>query len=121
MESQKSFIERAAAGALVRKEVDAFCVQHGLNAADFFNSLSIDIAKGFDSGELDFWPANHAMNHIFSFLLEDFALVGDGYEFPEPAFSIYEAFDAGEWDRGDGRDPVITYTAPEIKRILSTA
>jgi len=35
--------------------------------------------------------------------------------------AIYEAFDAGECDRGDGQDPIESYTKPEIRRILEVA
>ena len=35
--------------------------------------------------------------------------------------AIYEAFDAGECDRGDGQDPIEAYTKPQIRRILEVA
>lgn len=42
-------------------------------------------------------------------------------EMPEPAFSIYQAFDAGEyWHSGDDREvfPWERWTRPELERIL---
>ena len=61
------------------------------------------------------------MNKIYGEMTEDFAKVGDGFEFPEPAFSIYEAFDAGEYAHDDdGQDPVIKYTQPLISEILNS-
>jgi hypothetical protein len=37
---------------------------------------------------------------------------------PEPAWSIFLAFDAGEYDRGDGTDPVECYTRRLVRQAL---
>jgi hypothetical protein len=70
---------------------------------------------------MSFDDADAAMNAIDTEMTEDAIRAGEGYKFPEPAFSIYEAFDAGEYDHGDGADPVEKYTRPALATILRKA
>jgi len=45
------------------------------------------------------------MNNLWSLMVADVAVQEDGFTLAEPAFAIYEAFDAGEWDHGKSCDP----------------
>jgi hypothetical protein len=59
----------------------------------------------------------HSGENIFGMMLD-----GDRpLESVQPAWSIYLAFDDGEYDHGDGRDPVDSFTRPQIRNILNDA
>lgn len=83
--------------------------------------MALRIAEEFHCGFLSYDEGDEAMNKIYGQMIEDFAKVGAGFEFPEPALSIYEAFDAGEYaHEDDGEDPVIKCTQPLISEILNS-
>jgi hypothetical protein len=42
-------------------------------------------------------------------------------EFIQPAWSIYLAFDEGEYYHGGSTDPVESFTRPQIRNILNDA
>lgn len=102
-----------------RERVHDFADAHSLSVAELQNALSLAVARRFLTGEMAYEQADDLANVVYAMMVEDAVGHGDGFEFPEPAFAIYEAFDAGEWDRGDGSDPVEQYTKPTLKEILS--
>ena len=56
------------------------------------------------------------MNTIYRLMLIDNDRLGT--ELPDPALSIYDAFDAAEWLQGD---PIETVTRPAIGKLLNEA
>ena len=71
----------------------------------------------FITGTRDFHYCDEVMNTFISDII-DLSMHAD---MPKPAFSIYQAFDAGEyWHTGDDRDvfPWEKWTRPELERIL---
>lgn len=83
---------------------------------DVFNRLSILLAKRFVDGDLSFVVADEVANCIWASML-DFTHK-NRMELAEPCYSIYCAFDAGEYDHRDNSDPVEKYTKSELKEIL---
>lgn len=76
-------------------------------------------------GGVNFLPqADGVANTLWTVILEaarPHAPAGEEH-FPEPAVSIFEAFDAGEYVRqGDDRDPVETFTVPRLRELLGDA
>ena len=84
--------------------------------------MALRIAEEFHRGSISYHEGDHAVNRIHDQMIEDAVKFGDSFELPEPAFSIYEAFDAGEYTRSDddGEIPVIKYTQPWISEILNS-
>lgn len=101
-----------------RERVHGFADAHGLSVAELLNVLSLTVADRFMAGEMSYDDADGIANTIYAVMMEEAVAFGDGFELPEPAFAIYEAFDAGEWDRGDGSDPVERRTKPVLRKIL---
>jgi hypothetical protein len=99
--------------------VHGFADAHGLSVAELLNVLSLAVANRFMAGEMPYDEADDIANTIYAVMMEDAAAYGSGFELPEPAFAIYDAFDAGEWNRGDGVDPVERRTKPALRRILN--
>ena len=91
----------------------------GVAPAEFYNALLVETARRFLLGDLSCDDADAVANDVWVSITSDMVDMGDAFEMPEPAYSIYEAFDAGEYPHGDGLDPVETYTRPDLRRILA--
>ena len=101
--------------------VESICRANQISPKEFYNTAALEIARRFDCGHMSNEEADSAINVIWGMIIEDASYKGSGCEPPELAYSIYDAFDAGEYNHGDGHDPVEKYTRPAIKRILSKA
>ncbi len=108
----------AARGWINAADIEAFCNGENIRPDDLSNHLSVTIAHRFLAGSMSFQEADAAINAIQAQIIEDAFRVREGYEFPRPAFAIYEAFDAGEYNHGDGQDPVERFTRPALIEIL---
>ncbi|MCP2227358.1 MAG: hypothetical protein Q7U27_14955 [Pseudomonas sp.] len=98
-------------------DLSVICVHLQTDSRDLLNQLAIFVARLFVTGTRDFHYCDEVMNIVFSDIV-DLSLHA---EMPEPAFSIYLAFDSGEyWHSGDQRDvfPWEKWTRPELERIL---
>lgn len=85
---------------------------------DLLNQVALAVALRFTSNSRDFEFCDDVMNGLIGAIV-DLSLRG---HMPEPAFSIYQAFDAGEYcHHGDPREvcPWEKYTRPELERILA--
>lgn len=98
-------------------ELSVMCDHLQIDSRDLLNQLAISVARLFITGGRDFHYCDEVMNIVISDIV-DLSLYA---EMPEPAFSIYQAFDAGEyWHSGDDREvfPWERWTRPELERIL---
>jgi hypothetical protein len=89
-----------------------------MNINTLWNSIALYIANAFHECKMNYEDADRAMNSIWEQIVWEMATLGDDYEFPETAYSVYCAFDEGEFDHCDGEDPVEKYTKPAIKKII---
>lgn len=115
------FIGDAIAGTLAIEAVDAYCGKHNVRFGDACNAIALAVARRFDDASMTYEDADAAMNTVFSLMTRDAGRQRDGFELAEPAFTIYEAFDAGEYRRCEGEDPVERYTRPLVRKVLSDA
>lgn len=98
-------------------ELSVMCEHLQIDSRDLLNQLAISVARLFITGARDFHYCDEVMNIVISDIV-DLSLHAD---MPQPAFSIYQAFDAGEyWHSGDDRNvfPWEKWTRPELDRIL---
>jgi hypothetical protein len=101
------------------EDVTAYYSKAKLPPSDVWNSLAIAIAERFLKGQLTFDVADHAINVLNSLMIQDIGESEGAQSLPEPADSIYLAFDRGEYGHhGDGADPVEKYTKPELRKII---
>lgn len=91
------------------------CVGSERELPEFYNLLSLEVARLFMEGTLPFDSADAAMNTIYELWIGDVVVE----DLLEPAYSIYLAFDAGEYSV-EGGDSVERYTKPELRRILDS-
>ena len=103
---------------LVQDQLHAWATRCGVRPSELYNELLVEVSRRFLREDLTFDDADALANDVWVSITSDLVDLGDAFEMPEPAFSIYEAFDAGEYPHGDGRDPVDSYTRPELRRIM---
>lgn len=124
MQDIEAFIEAAVqkGGRPMHQEILSYCEAAAISPDAFCNRFSILIARGFHVGKFDYRFCDQAMNHLWGFITTP-PVFGPDKDIPEPALSIYEAFDAGEFHhQGDSADidPVEQYTRPMIAAIVDT-
>ena len=86
------------------------------------NVLSLRTAARFVEGHLAFDAAMQIMDWVWSYM--NGRQLDTGLRAPEPAYWIYDAFDAGLHGHsgdGPGVDPVTRYTVPGLRKILDEA
>jgi hypothetical protein len=118
----QSFMESAARkNPQKHAEIMAYCASTEIELQEFCNQFSLVIATGFYNGMFSYEFCDDAMNYLWGFMTDE-PIFSSDKGIPEPAFSIYQAFDAGEYNHdGDATetDPVEKYTRPLIIDILS--
>ena len=85
---------------------------------DIFNNVAIQIAIRFQSGKLSYEDADFAINDVWSVMVDYIYEGVHSVMLPYPAYSIYDAFDQGEYDHNDGCNPVDKYTRPLLVEAL---
>lgn len=102
-------------------DVDEICKALDKCRDDIFNGIAIELATKFQNGSMSYEDADGAINSVWGLMIVDASEQGEGFSLAQPAFEIYEAFDAGEHDHKDGSDPIEKYTKPRINEILNRA
>lgn len=110
---------KAVNGNISFDDFEAFSSASKINIEEAFNKVSLLLAYRFAKGFASYEDADFAMNRIWPLMLgyilkRDICLL-------EPCYSIYCAFDAGEYDHRDGADAIEKYTKPAIREILKNA
>jgi hypothetical protein len=101
-------------------DVEAMCASVGGEKSEALNSLALDLARRYLDGMVSYPVADAIMNNIFSYctgIIESLP----GRTMPEPMFSVFLAFDAGEFYPDEIRDPTPEkrFTRPLIEAILA--
>lgn len=110
MASFEQLIQQAATGKIDRAEVESFCASEGIEIADLCNRIALTVAERFHARTLSYEVGDGVMNAFFSLIVEKKTV--------EPAWSIYLAFDEGEYNHAGSTDPVESFTRPQIRKIL---
>jgi len=101
------------------EDFELFSDHEGIELPESFNTLSMSVARKFDNNEISYEDGDHAMNKIWTIMLN--YIMEKNINLIQPCYSIYCAFDHGEYDHRDGSDPVEQYTRPAIREILQNA
>ncbi|MDB6444840.1 hypothetical protein SAMN03159507_01282 [Pseudomonas sp. NFACC32-1] len=113
----------AEAEGLALSEIVPICERYCVAPTDVLNELSIAVAECYLDGSLTYAFCDGVMNGIINAIV-DLSVTG---VMPQPAFSLYQAFDEGEWLRSEdppGTDAGAKYTKPvvvEIMRVLKAS
>lgn len=117
----QNVVDRLGIDSLSSDEVRAICEDLEMTTSDFCNKIAIIITRLFLDSKLDFTTADTVANNFYGLILDDIT-TGAIKDFPEPADSVYLAFDAGEYYRPgetEDHDPVERYTKPRLKEIIA--
>jgi hypothetical protein len=107
--SLDNLILAAIQGKLDNAAFSQYVRYHNIPLAEVFNAFALTIARRFLANTLSFEDADAAMNSLWQCMLP---------QTPEPAYAIFEAFDAGEFEHQPGVDPVDSITRPALRHIL---
>ena len=117
MDALERIIQNATSGRMNRAEAEAFCAAENIELPDLYNRIALIVAERFDNGRLSYQDGDGVMNAIFGMLID-----GDKpIDSVEPAWSVYLAFDEGEYYHDGSTDPVESFTRPQIRLILDDA
>ena len=114
-------VERASTYELENTDILEFCEQANCSIPEFCNQFALYIANEYSERRLSFEYCDLAMNYLNTYMVCDL-VIADGEWLPEPAYSIYIAFDAGEFvHQGDDVDTNSPekYTRPLIDEIIA--
>ncbi|HEY6118857.1 MAG TPA: hypothetical protein VIV66_02800 [Pyrinomonadaceae bacterium] len=117
MDALEPIIREATTGRMNRAAAEAFCAAEKIELTDLYNRIALIVAKRFDNGTLSYEDGDGVMNAIFGMLIDGEKPIDS----VEPAWSIYLAFDEGEYYHGASTDPVESFTRPQIRTILNDA
>ncbi len=115
----KELSVKAEAEGLTLSDLAPICERFGVAPHDVLNGLSVAVAEGFLQGSLPYDFCDGVMNGIINAVVE----VGMTNDMPQPAFSLYQAFDQGEWFRSNDppeTDPNEKYTKYVVEEIMRT-
>jgi hypothetical protein len=115
----KELSVRVEADGLTLSDLVPICERFGVAPHDVLNELSVAVAEGYLQGSLLYDFCDGVMNGIINAVVE----VGMTNDMPQPAFSLYQAFDQGEGFRS--KNPAETdrsekYTKPVVEEIMIT-
>ncbi|MFJ3375799.1 hypothetical protein ACIPLA_12895 [Pseudomonas sp. NPDC086112] len=113
----KELSVKAEAYGLTLSDLASTCDKFGIAPQDVLNELSVAVAEGYLQGSLIYDFCDGVMNGIINAVVE----VGMTEDMPQPAFSLYQAFDQGEWIRSNDppeTDPSEKYTKPVVQEIM---
>jgi hypothetical protein len=113
MDALEQLIQQAGTGRIDRAEIDSFCASEDIEVPDLCNRVALIVAERFNAGILSYEAGDGVMNAFFPLIVENQTV--------EPAWSIYLAFDEGEYDHAGSTDPVGSFTRPQIRKILDDA
>lgn len=99
---------------LTSADVNAFFAAAGPDLPASLDAAARTIARRYAAGSLGYTVADHVMNHLF-------AAAAERGTIPDFMFSVFQAFDAGEFYPDDIRDPTPEqrFTRPQIQAILA--
>lgn len=107
----QSFRSDRIIDADIQKWSDSLCISR----AEFYDRLAIYLALNFQNGTLTFEFCDTVVNEVHSVIT-----FADEHR-PELFWSVYLAFDEGEYYHNGNRDqdPVAVYTVPMINEIIT--
>lgn len=101
----------------------AYCESEHLSLNDFCNQLARAIAQAFLENRIDYDLGDEVMNYLMGFMTSEFFFSRNENTVPDPAWSIFLAFDRGEYrnEKFDAQEDVPSekYTRPWLTQLLA--
>lgn len=110
-------LAQAEASGLTLDDLAEPCEKFGVTPQALLNALSISLAERYLQGTLTYAFCDGVLNGLIDAIVD----VGMSRDLPQPAFSLYQVFDQGEWRRSDDppeTDPGEKYVKPLVLQIM---
>jgi hypothetical protein len=107
-------IREAATRQLSLADIALYCEVSGLPTAQRLEACALELARGYASGSVSYEAGDNLANVLFGFAAQHMAI-------PDLLFSVFQAFDAGEFypDEIRSPSPEDRFTRPQIDAILA--
>jgi hypothetical protein len=115
-----TLLANAEADGLTLSDLAGTCEKFDVTPQDVLNELSVAVAESYLEGASTYDFCNGVMNGIIDAVVE----VAMTNEMPQPAFSLCQAFDQGEWIRSNDppeTEPSEKYTKPLVRKIMRSS
>ena len=112
MTTLQKLAEKSDASQLTQEDIASFATAHGQTRDQVYDAIAIHLARGYADKSLTYEFCDSAMNFIMGLAT---------YDVPKLAWSVYSAFDEGEYYHDKDSldiDPAEKYTRPLIESIL---
>jgi hypothetical protein len=104
--------ELTESSGLLEHDIQRWSAQLGVTRTTLYDEIALFLAHGFHKRELSYAFCANIINDLWT-------LIRLAEEAPPDVFwSVYLAFDEGEYERRVGEDPTETYTRPLIAEIV---
>ena len=113
----KEIVRAAVDGNYIGGLIDDYRRESGESFSEVSDRLMVALAEEFLDGRLTYGDADRAANTWWALMCDRLRLQQELT--PDLAYSIFGAFDEGEYDHGDGLDPVSNYTIPLLRSALN--
>jgi hypothetical protein len=106
-------MQEAERRCLFPEDIEAFCADSPLPLEATLDGCALELAKSYAAGNVSFDAGDNLANVLFAFAASRDSI-------PELMFSVYLAFDAGEFYPDEIRtpSPEERFTRPQISEIL---
>ena len=115
MTTLQQLAEKSDSGDLTEADVETYATAQGVSPGQVYDALALHLATGYAQNTLTYKFCDSAINFVMGLTT---------YDVPDFAWSVYSAFDEGEfYHDSDSRDidPAEKYTRPWIEKILQEA
>ena len=101
---------------LTEADIQRWTASLGVSRAALYDQIAIHLARAFYNSELTFAFCDAVVNDIHG------VITGANEELPDLFWSVYLAFDEGEYYHNNNRDedPIEIYTRPQIAEIIES-
>jgi len=113
----ESIVRAALAGEDLGGLLERYQQESGASPAESSDRLMVAIARQFLAHALTYSEADKVANRWWAWMCDPERLASQSI--PDLAYSVFGAFDAGEYDHGDGYDPVKFHTIPLLHSALA--
>lgn len=106
-------IQEAAKRQLSLADIALYCELFAVSTAQRLENCAIELARGYAAGSVSYEAADNLANVLFAYAAQNVAI-------PAVLFSVFQAFDAGEFypDEIRSPSPEERFTRPQINAIL---
>lgn len=112
----EAIVRAVVAGDDLASLIGEYQRESGASFSKTSDRLMVTVAEAFLDGRLTYSDADQVANSWWSEMCDPVRLEGESI--PDLARAIFEAFDEGEYDHGDGLDPAEHYAIPLLRSAL---